>query len=352
MISAKFGPITVQNTLKTYKAIYVKDFATKWDIDYDQGDSTAFLPYKQYEILPTGVWNGRTDGSTWDTTSGDCNWRSFVVVDDNYFYFHFDVVDDDLDPNTTAIYNGDGVEFYVGFYDTKSIKELHSISDWKQTSKDDYSGDWRLGVDAIGMLNIGGNEATKGGLDIGYSPSLDNTGYSYTLRVDIDSVTAAGKEDFLAAGMVMPFRIDDNDHDPSKGETSKSLVVTGGKEFPTLPSDWTRPETWGNSLELVGYTVGVNENANQSPKQYKLYGNYPNPFNPTTKIKYELPKESKVQLKIFDIVGREIATLVNETQKAGIYNVNFNASNFSSGIYFCRITAGSFIQTQKMILLK
>jgi hypothetical protein len=103
----------------------------------------------------------------------------------------------------------------------------------------------------------------------------------------------------------------------------------------------------------------------QSPLEFKLYQNYPNPFNPTTKIKYSIPSVSQsplpggarggwmnVQLKIYDILGREVATLVNKQQSPGNYDVEFNASNLSSGVYFYKLTAGELVETRKMLLLK
>ncbi len=85
---------------------------------------------------------------------------------------------------------------------------------------------------------------------------------------------------------------------------------------------------------------------------FKLNQNYPNPFNPTTIISYQIPYESKVVLKVFNILGDEVATLVNENKAAGNYNVSFNASNLSSGVYFYQIKAGSFVDTKKLVLLK
>jgi parallel beta-helix repeat protein len=90
----------------------------------------------------------------------------------------------------------------------------------------------------------------------------------------------------------------------------------------------------------------------QVPKEYILSQNYPNPFNPTTTIKYAIPKTVNVELKVFDILGREVKTLVNETKNAGYYEVQFNASNFASGVYFYRLRAGDYIKTGKMLLLK
>jgi len=88
------------------------------------------------------------------------------------------------------------------------------------------------------------------------------------------------------------------------------------------------------------------------PKNYSLTQNYPNPFNPTTLINYSIPSPGLVTLKIFDVLGKVVKTLVNSEQAAGNYKVTFNASNLSSGVYFYRIEANRFVSTKKMLLLK
>ena len=88
------------------------------------------------------------------------------------------------------------------------------------------------------------------------------------------------------------------------------------------------------------------------PLEYSLSQNYPNPFNPTTKIKYEVPENTNVTLEVFDVLGRLIKTLVNENKSAGRYEVEFNASELSSGLYLYKISAVGFEQTRKMVLLK
>lgn len=88
------------------------------------------------------------------------------------------------------------------------------------------------------------------------------------------------------------------------------------------------------------------------PKNFELTQNYPNPFNPSTTIEYSIPKDAAVSVKIYDILGKEVATLVNDQKSAGTYILNWNASNFSSGIYFYRLTAGEFTETKKMFLVK
>ena len=88
------------------------------------------------------------------------------------------------------------------------------------------------------------------------------------------------------------------------------------------------------------------------PNQYALYQNYPNPFNPTTNITYSLPADGMVSLKIYNVLGSEVTTLVNENQKAGVYTIPFYAVDLASGIYICKITANNFISSIKMILMK
>jgi len=88
------------------------------------------------------------------------------------------------------------------------------------------------------------------------------------------------------------------------------------------------------------------------PVKFDLSQNYPNPFNPTTKINFDLPVNGNVSLKIFDLSGKEVMTLVNDTRTAGYYSVSFNGANLSSGIYFYSIKAGDFVSTKKMTLIK
>lgn len=103
---------------------------------------------------------------------------------------------------------------------------------------------------------------------------------------------------------------------------------------------------------LDSVTVDVSDEGNVIVKQFKLFQNYPNPFNPSTKIKYQIPTQEKVLIKIYDVLGREVKTLVNEIKSAGIHEIEFNASSFASGVYFYRISAGNYADIKKIILLK
>jgi hypothetical protein len=112
---------------------------------------------------------------------------------------------------------------------------------------------------------------------------------------------------------------------------------------------------------INGYLYGdtlvtdLNNISTNIPQEFVLYQNYPNPFNPVTKINYELPKEGTVKLVVFDILGREIRTLVNEFKKAGNYSVDFDGTRYASGVYFYRIQIDGkekFADVKKMILIK
>ena len=124
------------------------------------------------------------------------------------------------------------------------------------------------------------------------------------------------------------------------------LVIAGG----IIPGPALSNQTWIFTDTVK--VVGINEIENTIPEDYALLQNYPNPFNPSTNIEYSIPSESFVELKVYDVLGNEVASLVNEQQQAGVYRADFTADNLPSGMYFARITANEFTKVIKMILLK
>jgi len=120
-----------------------------------------------------------------------------------------------------------------------------------------------------------------------------------------------------------------------------SYVVNAGHKSPLL---------WDSaSVNIVMTNVG---HSSLNPIEFKLYNNYPNPFNPTTVIRYSISEASFISMKVYNELGKEVKSLVNETKSAGTYEVEFNASNLSSGVYYYKLQAGSFTETKKMILAK
>jgi hypothetical protein len=106
------------------------------------------------------------------------------------------------------------------------------------------------------------------------------------------------------------------------------------------------------NFHLYRVQVGIKKISEIIPSEYKLYQNYPNPFNPTTNIRYQITNNKLVTLKIYDILGKEVADFVNEKQSSGVYEVTFNGSGLSSGIYFYKLTAGDYLEVKRMILIK
>ncbi|MCB9206008.1 MAG: T9SS type A sorting domain-containing protein [Ignavibacteriales bacterium] len=167
-----------------------------------------------------------------------------------------------------------------------------------------------------------------------------------------------------------------------KGEPQEVIcAIIGGRGEDRLSSITEAKRIAGVVKEIydnnfTDLPVGIKENKNENiPAQFTLEQNYPNPFNPSTTIKYSIPNNTvmlnsfqhlnnseipnqvrddnaNVKLIVYDILGREVAILVNQKQKPGNYEVELNASNFTSGVYFYRLNAGDFTQVKKMILLK
>ena len=167
---------------------------------------------------------------------------------------------------------------------------------------------------------------------------LNNSGFAVERKVE--------GNDWKKIGFVNGNGTTSESHIYSYSDDLSSIILNNGKIFYRLKQiDFDGSFEYSNTLEVVLST----------PDKFTLEQNYPNPFNPSTVIRFHLPKASNVELKIYDIIGNEIATLVNEYKPAGVYKVPFSIENnagLSSGIYFYKITAGEFVQTRKMILIK
>jgi hypothetical protein len=158
------------------------------------------------------------------------------------------------------------------------------------------------------------------------------------------------------------FHVDENRTVSGNNFTVKDFELVGNKnilfigfvnETVYFDSLQTNSLDAGNSFvaEIINNTTRVEDN-DPIPSSIILYQNYPNPFNSSTTIEYEIPKLSHVKIDVYDVLGRRIVALIDKEHNAGNYSITFNDSKLSSGIYFYKITAGNFIQTKKMILLK
>lgn len=336
------GPFTLKASVPA-KCQYVKDFASKFTLD---GLDKEWTAYKVNQITPDAAGGNR--GDAWTKTSTDINFKITYLIDDNYLYFSGDVTDDDLRNDTLMqSWEGDALEMYMGFYDAGKLKEYHP------KGLDRTIGDWRIGFTDLGTVTLDGGAATNvSGVEAAVFQKITGDGYILEGRIRLDSVAQGGKFTVLN-NMMLPLRVDGNDMDPKKGETARGGIVQWGgwsNKVIAMDEDWKRASTFG-MMQVIGGPNAV-ENDNVLPKEYRLYSNYPNPFNPSTVIKYDLKENSNVSLKVYDILGREVVTLVNQAQKAGSYSVFFNARSLATGVYIYKLQAGTFEKSMKMLLIK
>ncbi len=161
-------------------------------------------------------------------------------------------------------------------------------------------------------------------------------------------------------GIVDSLTFDDNSPWPEAADGKGStLALINPDSDNSLAQNWAASSNYGTPGRINDTGTSVDETDNNKPEKYFLSQNYPNPFNPTTTIKYSIPVEAycntpphNVLLKVYDILGNEVATLVNEQKPAGNYEVDFTGNNLSSGIYFYTLRAGSHIESKKMVLVK
>ncbi|MBL7074739.1 T9SS type A sorting domain-containing protein [candidate division KSB1 bacterium] len=281
----------------------------------------------------------------------------------------------------TATSNGGGIHCH-----DNSNPSLENVTVSGNTATVGGGGiDCNISSPSLVNVTITGNTADWGGgiaCQDNSSPSLVNTilwnGYPQEIYFadcgDPNSVTIAysdvqgGQDSIVTNDNGTVYWLDGNIDadplfvDPENGDfhlQEGSPCIDAGTAFFVWEGDilvnLSPDEYVGSAPDIGAYEYGmvsIDENIVLVPTQFSLSPNYPNPFNPITTIKYGLPKESEVTLKIFNILGREVATLVAQHQPAGYHQINWDATDYSSGIYFCQIQAGEFVKVRKMILLK
>ncbi len=213
---------------------------------------------------------------------------------------------------------------------------LDSLTQFNLTPGAPYSGIVALTVDAavlpVELVEFVGRKTSEGvSLSWKTASELNNSGFEVQRR-------GASRE----AWQILGFVRGNGTTTEAQSYSFQDRTASGVVQYRLKQIDFDGQFEFSNVIEV---DAGV-------PKQFALDQNYPNPFNPTTMIRYELPVASTVSLKVYDVLGREVATLVNERQEAGAYSVTFNANTLSSGVYFYRLQAGNFVATKKMMLVK
>ena len=173
---------------------------------------------------------------------------------------------------------------------------------------------------------------------------LQTTGQNYTYHIGVGKTTAEMKDvatytNLSTFGLTSPWDFVNNPYNDTSNydywDIDSLAIINDG--YPFLVYDST------TSVKKLGTTL---------PDDFSLSQNYPNPFNPATNIRFNIPKPGLTILKVYNVLGKEVATLVNEKLSAGSYEVDWNASDFVSGVYFYRLEAGDYMETRKMLMIK
>ena len=165
--------------------------------------------------------------------------------------------------------------------------------------------------------------------------------FTYDPATDFPAVPGFNEDSLIVAGL------------NPLSEELEALPSTLDKVTHTITTGYTKFfDTYVVASKATLLTAVSSPRPFQLPEQFSIEQNYPNPFNPSTTIRYQLPVENLVNLKVFDMNGREVAALVNERKQAGSYQVKWNGAGLPSGVYFCRLQAGGIVETKKLILLK
>jgi hypothetical protein len=156
-------------------------------------------------------------------------------------------------------------------------------------------------------------------------------------------------------GAMLPLKIDCTDNDPTMGDEERTLLLQWGGSGSS--ENWRRPSQWGGLMLYDPTQSSVEDESPNIPLTTQLYDNYPNPFNPTTTIRFDLAKAGPVKILIYNSIGQKVRTLFDGTQQAGKYDFIWDSRNdhgnrVGTGVYFFKMIADNYQMTKKMVLIK
>ncbi|KAF0150993.1 MAG: 5'-nucleotidase [Ignavibacteria bacterium] len=344
------GPIT--NKAKGIPTIAVATPNFKAD-----GNLNEFAGIKPFQVK---ISNGTGFLTPNDKNNGDIDCSieaAYVAIDKNFIYFGAEVNDDFVidDPKyyPDNTWQADAVELFFGLY---NLDEFPLTVNYKRGATPDYhlrfnkqkarSDHWDTEVD--NFLLPGPNYYWAEKFPSGYVVEAKISIADLATKRDPNVTNPQIDKPYVKEGFRVMFDLGVFDAD--------DLVANRKGRIFWTP---TNNDQGYNNATMLGYTwigntdvISTDVEEEEMPVKYSLEQNYPNPFNPATQIKYSILNAGNVSLKVYDVLGREVADLVNKHQDAGYYTVNFNASALSSGIYFYRIESGSFVSVKKMMLVK
>jgi hypothetical protein len=266
----------------------------------------------------------------------------YMAIDDDYLYYAADVIDDSYSYGDGDWWNQDALQLFIGLYDLRGPKHS-AIMRGEEPDYILYTTESTLHLDVPG----GGPLSNTGDGDFyfeGFDPDYATEG-----RISLDSLAAVGDTRFHPVnGMRIPIDIYFHDNDNGTWEGNIGFSNLGTDQQWNNPGEWAY--TWIGDQAM---TVAVDDGNNKLlADEFVLFPNFPNPFNPSTMIQFSLPKDQIVSLNIYNINGQLVESLVNQKLKAGMHQVDWNASGFASGMYIYQLQSSERSITQKMVLMK
>jgi len=369
---------------ESYRALFLKttDGGVNW-FTYGQV-LDSILYFRNSTFLDENIGYAITSGSfgffgkILKTTDGGLNWSQQNTSDPNLYLNDIDFINENIGIVTglKSIPNNDhpyaGIIFRTidggNNWEFTIYPEIFSFSDISFSTTDKvYALAYSQNSESIIYKSIDGGVSWDSVLIISLITSqIFLEGIDFVRNSDVGITYGDVKEtDTLGFRHYKPFILSTSDGGENWSEPTKFDFLEGSFLFGSKMIDENIWYLCGGNPALIlktangGVSFVEEEEIDETPTTYHLSNNFPNPFNPSTKIKYSIPQSSNVVIKVFDILGNEITVLVNEERPLGSYEVDFDATGLSSGVYFYRLQvypanggAGSFVETKKMVLLR
>ncbi|MBU2492920.1 MAG: T9SS type A sorting domain-containing protein [Bacteroidetes bacterium] len=334
---SKSDPIT--NTAKGTTVIH-PTAPSNFVADGDLSEWSGITPFRMYSSDGSGsiVTNQVIDGDN------DASADAYVAMDGEYLYVAYNVNDDIVSSDSTiASYLRDAADLFIALYDWHGP----SHTSLKRGEEPDYQ--FRFNKESAIIGTIGDYLLARPGEDYAWVEKFPS-GYTVEGKFSFAEISAAATPDdaLFSPRVGKRIKIDFAINDADATGSREGILTYSPKNEDKSYQDVSR---WVYTWIGTEMTVDV-EDTETLPSSYSLYQNYPNPFNPTTNIKFSIPQSGIVTLKIFNVLGQEVAVLNNNFLQAGTHNFSFDAGNLSSGVYIYQITANNFVSSKKMLLIK
>ncbi|MBL7128655.1 MAG: DUF362 domain-containing protein [Ignavibacteria bacterium] len=339
--------IDVVNTFhsKGYK-VHVLDWRSFWSVvvdEYSTGnytdgyvyESSTKISYPKFKS-PSGLRYISTRYGIWDSIASTYDSSKLCIIDYPVLKAH------SIAGSTIAVKN------WIGLLTT-----AYSSQRYGGTTPMHYTYFWGTYALVARIMNVTFPKLSI--IDAAWTSRLGQSNLTYVQKTDmlVASTDPVASSWYAAKFILTPIAINPNATNPDYPGGTYRNTLTNWRNF--LRDSANRPCT-KDSAEISVYDrsvlTSIEGNNNNNIESYKVYQNYPNPFNPTTNIRYEIPRGGFVKLVVFDALGKEVTTLVNEKLNAGSYEVDWDGTDYPSGVYFYKLITDGFVDVKKMVLVK